>query len=150
MNNKKSRFDCLKESSEKEDVNMFKNDSDKNSKGGRFCFEKEDSERNNFRDDERNNFRDDGRNNFRDDGRNNFRDDGRNNFSGGRMKIKDTFDEDRGGTYGRARGTNKYYGQNFNNRDTYNSFNRKRKEESIKKEKPKKEFSMTETDFPSL
>ena len=69
------------------------------------------------------------------------------------MKVNrvDTFDEDRGGTYGRSRGTNKYRGQNFNSRDAYNSFNKRKKfEDPIKKEEPKKEFKMADTDFPTL
>ena len=67
------------------------------------------------------------------------------------MNTKDTFDQDRGGTYGRARGTNKYIGQNFNSRDAYNSFNKKKKTDNfIKKVEVKKKFIMIDTDFPTL
>ena len=67
------------------------------------------------------------------------------------MKPKDTFDEDRGGTYGRSRGTNKYNGQKFDSRDAYNSFNKKKKVEcSIKKEEQKKDFKVDHEEFPSL
>ena len=140
MSKKKNRFDCLKEE-EKEGKNMFKDESNKKSKeGGRFHFE-EDDRRNSFGDD---------RNNFGDD-RNNFGNDRRNNFRQMKVNRVDTFDEDRGGTYGRSRGTNKYRGQNFNSRDAYNSFNKRKKfEDPIKKEEPKKEFKMADTDFPTL
>ena len=39
---------------------------------------------------------------------------------------------------------------NSSREDTYNSFNRRRKNENEKKEEPKKEFKITENDFPAL
>tara|TARA_Y100001970_G_scaffold174311_1_gene212751 strand:- start:974 stop:1387 length:414 start_codon:yes stop_codon:yes gene_type:complete len=130
----KGRFDCLIEKTEEQ-----------NSEKGEATFKK-----NTFKKEE-------GRFNFKNEG-NDF--DERNNFQGKRTDFGrdrgyyrrernlNNFDRMRGATYGRPSGIN--YDRRYDERDSYNSFNRKRKDSSEPKVKPKKEFKITENDFPAL
>ena len=132
----KRRFDCLIEKSEKSEKsekcenneqNTFKKNVFKKESEGRFNFSDSmnDSER------KRNHF---GRDRNRDYDR--------------RERNLNNFDRTRGATYGRRPGIN--YERRYNDRDSYNSFNRKRRDYVEDKKAPKQEFKITEDDFPAL
>jgi hypothetical protein len=139
--NTKGRFDCLIE--ERNVIEMEKTTVKKNTfkkeGNGRFSFQNEIDDfgerRNDFR--ERRNDFGERRNDFGGNREHYIREQNLNNF-----------DKMRGGTYGRPSGVK--YNKHYNERDCYNSFNKKRKTFSESKEKPKKEFKVVENDFPEL
>lgn len=146
--NTKGRFDCLIE--ERNVIEMEKTTVKKNTfkkeEDGRFSFQ---NEIDNFGE-RRNDFR--GKRNDFGERRNDFGE-RRNDFGGNREHYRreqnlNNFDKMRGGTYGRPSGVK--YNKDYNERDCYNSFNKKRKTSWGSKEKPKKEFKVVENDFPEL